>query len=189
VAIILPATTGYHVRQAQDVSAGAPSYAEHWRDAIENQHWLLAHTARTAHWSDTREIPISNAKYGAGWNEVFRYAFKTGIGKAATIRPNYQLCATANVAAGCNFRIALYSAAGAALGAVDTALAIAAAQWYGPSDWSDTHGALEPVPFRGIPGENDPSRSGSAHGLDRDLAEQLLLNRLAHDLRHCGEAP
>lgn len=144
MAIILPATTGYHVRQAQDVSAGAPSYAEHWRDAIENQHWLLAHTARTAHWSDTREIPISNAKYGAGWNEVFRYAFKTGIGKAATIRPNYQLCATANVAAGCNFRIALYSAAGAALGAVDTALAIAAAQWYGPSDWSDTHGALEP---------------------------------------------
>ena len=144
MAIILPATTGYHVRQAQDVSAGAPSYAEHWRDAIENQHWLLAHTARTAHWSDARlYVWVTAAKHGVGWNEVFRGAIKTGIGKAATIRPNYQFCATASFA-GSVLRLSLHSAAGAALGFVDTALAVAAAQWYGPIDWSDTHGALEP---------------------------------------------
>ena len=86
MAVTLPASTGYHERQvAADVAVHRDTFAEHIRDAVENQHWLMAYRARwlippvdCAYW-DGATTYVSNS--GATL-EIYRRSFFTGPGRA-----------------------------------------------------------------------------------------------------------
>lgn len=129
----------YHVRDwAADVEVDQAEHAEHFRDLIENKHWILAKRHRRLHWAEQfawwngygleAAIIADSAKVGAGWVKILEYLPRTGPGKVTTISPYVMAYATG---LGCTLRYNFIDLVTGGLTAqLDFALAAGAA-WYG----------------------------------------------------------
>jgi len=153
MAIVLPSATGYHRRIVDaDVVPGSPTYAQHVRDAVENQHWLLAKRGRwlvpTVDYTKWDGALDYLRQSGAGYLVLGEQCFESGFLSNTAIDPRFFVRARASAGQSGTVRFEVFDKNGASQGTTDITVTGATVTWY-TGLWSAANALLnDQTPWR-----------------------------------------